>query len=552
MPKTPSAKLIESRARYADEQRKLAEVHRGKYFTPPRLSDSEPEKSPSPQDYSLDSPIRTPEHPLTPGRHIEEEESSEAIEMSSGQDIPTTATNPSGLKRGAESAASDGAGGKQAKTSNKKLPGTAKPQSLEGNSDRSIIYLERPFNSKTIVISKFSKQHKFLTFGIASKIISKPIAEHAPIPAHTIYYLTTALAEIPVHKLPLFLNPSEFGKLPVGSEILELKVTVVQRNALLSFQTNASTTNLATLNQNKNGVFSIGLNKTNYGLNRRYTAFATEETMIPTNCGPPVYEATTSAPAYEGLQEDLYGVDNTSATFSTSLPKHQTGMYTTLKNYFCMTHTNKYKGGWPLLQEKVTEYDAAALVGEIITEYTYHPKVGLIKIPQNYLPTQIPYNNLRVPHGTMKSSPEDYLYNGLLNPSADELIDYENKSKSIFDSGNFDYYADIEKSQFYSQGPGGVNSAKIQPSLHIGIMPVPALTTKSIINGDTNSNFTDTRSYFDVHCEATVGVRQYTDRPFADEYNCAFGETYYRNTIKPNSNAVPLGTLYPSNAIVEA
>ena len=42
--------------------------------------------------------------------------------------------------------------------------------------------------------------------------------------------------------------------------------------------------------------------------------------------------------------------------------------------------------------------------------------------------------------------------------------------------------------------------------------------------GDTNSSFTDTRSYFDVTCECVVGYRAYTDRPFASDYNCAAGE----------------------------
>lgn len=532
----------------------LAQVRRGRYFTPPRLSDSEkegsPEKSPpqvqqpeNPPHY-IDSPINTPDFPRTPGR-TEEEESTHG-EMG---DATPEVSNPSGtVKRPGEDTGAGGAP-KRVKSGNKKLPGTGKPQGLEGNADRTIIYLERPMNSKVVVISKFSKQHKFLTFGIASKVLSQEIAAVDPVPGYTQYFLTTALAEIPVHKLPLYMNPSEFSLLPVGAEIIELKITVVQRNALLSFQTNASSSSLATLNQNKNGVYAIGLNKTNYGCNRRYASFNDTEPMIPTSSEPPVYGPKTTDPLYEGLEEDLYGVNNVDPTFNSSVPKHQVGMYTTLQNYFCLTNSSRYVGGWPLLQEKYTEYDAASMVGEVICTYTYNPKVGLIKLPQKYLPLQLPAVELNVPHGTMQSSVELYKYNPT---EAAPTVTYENSGRYSAEQINFGYLDDIEKSQWYFQGPADIHSAKIQPTLHIGINPVPALTTGSIISGLSNSNFTDTRSYFDVHCEAVVGVRQYTDRPFAENYNCSFGEQYYKGLISPNSNSVPIGTLYPSDPIAEA
>lgn len=445
--------------------------------------------------------------------------------------------SPSG-KRAHDGANVDGA---SMPKKNRSAPGTAKPQSLEGNGERTVVYIDRPFNSKCLVISKFAKQHKFLTFGIASKILKQSIG--TPL-QYIQYFLTTALAEIPVDYLPLYLNKSEFNKLAPGSEVLEINISVVQRNALLSFQTNSSSTTLATLNQNKNGIYAIGLNKTCYGLNRRYTSFEATETMIPTSSSAPVYAATTETPAYEGLDEDFYGVDNTDATFDTSVPKHQVGMYTTLKNYFCLTSTNKYSGGWPLLQEKVVEYDAAAKVGEPILTYHYKPKVGLIKPPVKYLPTQLPYSVLDVPHGTQASAVEAYSVNLSTNNVA-----YTLSSRAPTVIADFSYYTPIEKSQYMFQGPGKTYAGVIQPSLHIGINPVPALTTGSIISGNTNSNFTDTRSYFDVHCEIVVGVMQYTDRPHATEYNCAFGENYYKGSTIPDTNSVPIGTLYPRNAV---
>lgn len=537
-----------------------ARVHRGERFTPPRLSDSETENRPStsgtqnqPSPVSSLSSNEYPDDyiPPTPGRFLEEQEETPDIEMSDDMQIETQVNPTGGEKRqgdaidgGVEKKAKAGPSGK----SGKRLPGTAKPQGLEGNGDRTVIYIDRPINPFNLVLTKFTKQHKFLTFGIANKILAQDVATPEP---HKIYFLTTALAEIPVHKLPLYLNQSEFDLLPDGAEVVEIKVKVVQRNALLSFQTNASNTALATLNQNKNGVYAIGLNKTCYGCNRTYTGFNATEKMIPTATGPPLYEKVEGEPAYEGLLEDFYGVDNSDAAgFLTSLPKHQTGMYTTLKNYFCMTQTSKYSGGWPNLQSKVVEYDAAALVGEPILTYTYHPKIAPIKPVQPYYPTQIPFGDLNVMHGTLQSSAE--LYKRQFETSTlGYTTSYSLISRGAAGPSLFDYYADIEKSQYMFKGPGGNVSPVIQDSLHIGINPVPALTTSAITTGITNSNFTDTRSYFDVHCELIVAVKQYTDRPYAKKYNVPYGEHYLSAGNVPNSDAVPLGTLYPNEKILE-
>ena len=536
-----------------------ARVHRGERFTPPRLSDSETENRPSTSGtQNQPSPISSPSSneypddyiPPTPGKFLEEQEETPDVEMSDDMQTEAQANPTSSNKRQGD--VLDGGVGKKAKagpsgSSNKRLPGTAKPQGLEGNGDRTVIYIDRPINPFNLVLTKFSKQHKFLTFGIANKILSQDVALPQP---HKIYFLTTALAEIPVHKLPLYLNKSEFDLLPNGAEVVEIKITIVQRNALLSFQTNASNTSLATLNQNKNGVYAIGLNKTCYGCNRTYTKFNDVEKMIPETTAPPLYAKSTE-PLYEGLLEDFYGVDNSdTAGFLTSLPKHQTGMYTTLKNYFCMTQTSKYTGGWPNLQSKIVEYDAAALVGEPILTYTYHPKIAPIKPVQSYYPTQLPLGDLNVMHGTLASSAE--IYKRQFGTSVlGYNTEYTLVSRKATNPDLFNYYADIEKSQYMFKGPGGNVSPVMQPSLHIGINPVPALTTSAITTGLTNSNFTDTRSYFDVHCELIVGVKQYTDRPYADQYNVPYVEHYLFAGTVPNSDAVPLGTLYPNEKILE-
>ena len=135
-----------------------ARVHRGERFTPPRLSDSETENRPSTSGtQNQPSPISSPSSneypddyiPPTPGKFLEEQEETPDVEMSDDMQTEAQANPTSSNKRQGD--VLDGGVGKKAKagpsgSSNKRLPGTAKPQGLEGNGDRTVIYIDRPIN----------------------------------------------------------------------------------------------------------------------------------------------------------------------------------------------------------------------------------------------------------------------------------------------------------------------------------------------------------------------------------------------------------------------
>ena len=564
--------LNEGQRQYAYEQWMHYRVRAGEQFAPPHVSDNEADgsrgssRAQSDREAAQSSRENTPAHHSSPEQSLESPRRSDsegsATVADSGnmsmdtQNVPSEIGSNLNGKRPAENTGDGGGKRGKAGPSNKKAIGTAKPQGLEGSGERSVIYIDRPMNSKTVVIKIFKKQHKFLTFGIASKIIQNDIPLTPGLPAHNNYYCTTALAEIPVHKPCLYLNPSEFNLLPIGAEVLEVKVSVVQRNPLLSFFTNASTTQLATLNQNKNGVYAIGLNKTGYGTDRWYYAFNTTEPMIPEKVWTPVYKAGVPPAypvAYQGLDNDFYGEDNTGTNFNTVVPKHQLGMYTVLKNYFCLTQNNNYRGGWPNLQSKVVEYDASAMTGEQVVSYSYKPDIGLLKPPQKYLPTQLPYGPNDYLHGTLQSQFES-VANNTNNPAPVDNLTYTHGDRTRY-MPNLDLYTDIEKSQYLIRGIGGNNGACIQPSLHVGLNPVPALTTSALVSGDTNSSFTDTRIYFDVHCEMVVGYRDYTDRPHATAFNCAAGEQIFSaksiddGLLPIDTDSTPYCQLYGNRAI---
>lgn len=529
--------MNEGQRRYAVEQYQLARVRRGLDIDHPIPGDR-----PAEAEVTESDPIEPNEADNNPG----EEELDEILDRDFDQDdidevireldprmgdveMQNVSSSVGSSKRAGDTAAPSGS--KKARTSSRTtIPGRARAESGGGGvsgASEGIIEIPRPLNDDSFYTKHFIKQHKFFTFGFASKIISKPIAAVlSQYPAHTQYFMTSSLAEIPVHIPALYLNQSEYNLLPNGAHIKSVKVTVVQRNPVLQFETNASSSQLATLNQNKNGIYAIGLNKTGYGLNRHYSEFMPAETMIPTNVSPPLYGVSVT-PAYQGLVSDLYGVINTDPNFADVTPKHQFGMYTTLKNYWCTTTTSLDVNGWPNLQTKTQEWDAANSVGMPICEYSYTPQMGILKPPQRAIWTGLPFrttNNYF--RGTGQEGPEQITKTCAATGFV-TAVDYVPRGKTSSISVQ-NILTPIEQGQFQSIGVGGNMNPKVQPSLHVGIMPGPALSSGSLTSDLSNSTFTDIRCYYDVTCEMVVGWRERTDRPFASFYNVAPGEELYQ------------------------
>lgn len=549
--------MNEGQRRYAIEQYQLARVRRGLDIDHPTpVTDNEPDPLPELQlthtdfdsrpisqsdidaaiedinNYQGDNTGNSDElDTILAGNPDQDRFNSVYSELDTGMADLDVTSSTGGTKRAGDGP--QGGGGKRSNAGGSSIPGRAGAENGGGGvsgASEGVVEIPRPINDDSFYTKHFKKQHKFFTFGFASKIISQPIAVSAGnYPAHTQYYMTSSLAQIPVHIPALYINQSEFNLLPIGSHIKQLKVTVVQRNPVLQFETNASATQLATLNQNKNAIYSIGLNKTGYGVDRHYTAFGTSgEPMIPTAQGPAIYGPSVT-PAYQGLVSDLYGVTNSDANFGTITPKHQFGMYTTLKNYWCTTTTSLDNTGWPNVQSKTKEWDAANTVGMPICEYSYTPQMGLIKAPQRAIWTGLPFrttNNYF--RGTGQEGPE-MLTRTVDGTGNNTTLTYvpQNKSATITP---LTIFTPIEQGQFQSVGVGGNMNPKVQPSLHIGIMPAPALSSGSLTSDLSNSTFTDVRGYFDVTCEMIVGWREHTDRPFATAYNIAPGQEVFQAT----------------------
>ncbi|KAL0120457.1 hypothetical protein PUN28_008283 [Cardiocondyla obscurior] len=95
-------------------------------------------------------------------------------------------------------------------------------------------------------------------------------------------YMTTPLCEVPWNRPFWYINESEFNILPNGSSISSCGIKICQRNVRVAFPTNSTASNLATLNQNKNIIYSIGLNKNVDCLPVEYSSFDDSQPMVPT------------------------------------------------------------------------------------------------------------------------------------------------------------------------------------------------------------------------------------------------------------------------------
>lgn len=431
------------------------------------------------------------------------------------------------------------------------LPGTAGGQGSSSgggiggaSEDMPIMEIPRPFNYKGHYTRSFHKQHKFLTFGIAPNVVFNTLS---PPENGNVYFMTTGLASIPVHLPHLYLTPMEFQQLRPGERVTSVRVTVVQRNVRVAFETSASTSGLATLNQNKNGVYAIGLNQTGYGVDSTYTGYDATEPMKPTQALAATYNSAVQ----------FYGVDNSAGAFNDTIPTHQFGIPIALTAYWTPAMCKFSQGGWPNIEQYVTSYDAADAVGQVICDYVYKPKVGLLKKDAWPRIAGTPYRgvsgtsnqNTTIPNGRSGSNTNQRLQLQNIGhpfpaPAATPVSignSHSDWESDDTDGNSFAYSDFIEKSQFVSKGidPHNENhNISVQPSLHVGVEAVPKLGPPQALTSPIPTSWTDVQSYFDVSC--TMHTEWFERAEFAfpqpnGDPDIAINDHYYISTgAKPN------------------
>lgn len=435
------------------------------------------------------------------------------------------------------------------------LTGTGKETGNIGSSQGQMVY-EIPtsislFGEKTSV---YKKVHKFMTFGFAN-VILQPAAAESPI------FMTTFLAEIPWHIPALYLNPSEFNLLPPSSRVLAVKLSAVYRGSTIQFETASTATGLATLNQINDIGVAVGLNRSGQGSNAVYASFNSTQPMIPATLAKPYYDTVTGK--YRGMVRDYYGQDNTVLGFKDDIPKHQVGRQTFLYNYWVLSNLGYstgaglnakiLQGGWPCLQEKITQYDGKTVINQTVVSCEYEPKQGIIKEALRSfghgLPAPVNGSNVQVPVNGQLAAQR---YVTITAPSAQQVSSGAQQTLSSTDSNvsnviandpEFTIYTPIEKSQYIKSGFWGTDdNPHIQPSVHIGVQPVPALSTAALLGNDTQFNsWTDTRAYWEVTAEMIVKEHTPTAYPYATAANIPWGENvmYGVAAMRPAVNINP-------------
>lgn len=385
-------------------------------------------------------------------------------------------------------------------------------------------------------ITVYKKCHKFMTFAIPAVVLTGDATSNP-----NEFYMSSHLAEVPWELPVLYMNPSEFALLPPGSHAVKMMVECVYRGATIQFQTNQTTTSLATLNQINDISCSIGLNKTGWGSNAYYSGFNTIEPMIPTACTRPIYASGTPA-NYRGLIALYYGQNNNSTNFSSHVPHHQVSTQTFLYNYWITTtrggttaSNNAMWGGWPNIGSKYTQYDGKTVVNQQILSAEYTPKMGPLKDPLKYYKMGLPKPDNQVA-STITTNVNGNLVAGrkstvslLANNSSDTPslpgTNTETQAEFVNPTFAYDIYTPIEKSQTMRTGLWGEGDAHIQPSVHIGVNPVPSLTTTtSMTDGSGDGAWTDCRAYWEVTATMIVKSTQPTEFPFATNANVPLGD----------------------------
>lgn len=380
----------------------------------------------------------------------------------------------------------------------------------------------------------FGKTFRFFTFGFGNFCITRAIGA-TPGPAYTQYFMTTSLAEIPVHLPVLYLNPVEYSTLPLGAYVESIEVNVFQRNPLIQFETASSATKQATINQVKQCIHAQGLNLTMLGENVFYSGIDATEKMKPTAVSQAIYNNDVAN--YPGLQNDLYGIRVNDTGFATQIPVNALGIPTTLKNYWCWTQNSKngavgaHNCGWPDTTQYFKQWDGADSINAPVATYFYKPKIGFLSNPIGFIYHQLPAN--KNPTGSFGKGSWFSDICEVTIDGATAAVDGVSHLAATTDgttiNNPFNLYTPIEKSNHYCKGLRNHLSEKTQPSLHVGIMPVPAFSADNILVN--NNSFDDARVEFVVETKMIVKFDQRSSHMYGTAFDIPVHERIYQRNI---------------------
>lgn len=438
--------------------------------------------------------------------------------------------------------------------------------SVVGAEDTSQVAIPRPLNHTYTHTRTYKKVHQFVSWGVAYKVLSgDPPTGMSP----DLRFISTPLLEIPWDRLGAYMNRAEFDYLlqsiyidnkrkePYFTVTVEkMKCSVRCETPRTAFQTQSTDTTIGTIHQNKFITKVTGLNKTGNSINSELT-FGDTDPMIPTK------RVDVRDQDYDSLWKSAYGYSNDESQFDIEIPRSLVGQplkhnsYATLFAY--SNNSDDQRGGWPDLRSYTTTIPADACIGEVILKEEYTPVCGLIcndgikgytqniapslGTGQNYYVHKVSGGNgmLVMPRKIVtKFDTDSHPY----VQGSENVVQYWSQNPTA-DQHNImiDQSQLIEKSQWIRKGMNQPHTPSACPSIHVGIEPIPALSTPSL--GLASDKYTDVQAWWIVELELEIQMKAKLPRQNNLCPGMPMDECYFFDTqAKPDTIVNMIGGLY--------
>lgn len=435
------------------------------------------------------------------------------------------------------------------------MPGSAAPQGDAGQAGMVMYQSPQPFTNFNNKTTTYRKVHRVMTFGLAHvNLDSTPTGTPVELQGWT----TTPLASIPWNKPYFYMSPGEYAILGPNAHVQELKLNIVHRGNRVAFNTNASVTALATLNNVQNIMMAYGLNKSGTGVDMVPTTVETAP-MIPTTL--------TRDEKNQQYINSWYGYPPTATDWKKETPDVLLGFKNKIVNYFNMVTsrtTNNF--GAPNLAKNLMIMDGKTTINQTIGSFSYKPQKAPLKRESEFrrfgLPSindsistiniernrhnqhtlSLDYNN---PTATARFVEGDILQQPLNTVINTNLPDGQGK----FDAESY-YLKDIEKGNYMVNGlyTGTGDGTIIQPSIHIGVQAIPALSGTAIASLDDTRQFTDCQADWEIVAEMVVSEGEGVDFAWSSIGNKAISDITMV-TKEPNTNSCIINGRHTQNGI---
>ena len=384
------------------------------------------------------------------------------------------------------------------------LPGTGR--GVDGEAEDPKYRVPKGYALHCSYEKRYKKVHSMLSFGYAPTLLTQ---DHTVNSVSTKFaYVVTSLMDIPVDRPYFYMSPLEYTLLEPGETVKSLRVRVIQRNVRVAFETNASESKLATLNQNKNGCYAVGLNKTGYGFSAHTTAKQSEP-MVPYSIGQYTHAFKNVAYGSSSSTAETLGCQGFNVPWA--------GV-----NYFVMTREHAGHGqGWPNLHNMIDTYDASMGVNQEIVSYEYKPVLGVLKRngPPKY------YGNPDASIAAVRQSGEP----GGVYLMRHASTTFRANRQDVAGAQSFHYAGLIEKCQWMQKGQQGTGNS-VQPSLHVGIQAVPAI---NVATGSMPDAWTDVQAMYDIECEMVTTVEKGIFNQRGQHWDYKWEDNLWQDTSTP-------------------